>query len=515
MISFMLIMSFNQNAFAKNQGTIELQPIGRYETGVFDEGATEIVAYDRFTQRLFSVNSDAKTIDILDISDPTNPFLIGQIAVTPYGDKANSVAVKRGIVAAAVEADSAQDPGSVVFFNVFGEYLNDVQVGALPDMLTFTPNGQYVLVANEAEPNDEYTVDPEGSVSVIDIRRGVQRATVRTADFQKFNGQEDDLRSAGIRIFGPDASAAQDFEPEFITVSKNSKKAFVTLQENNAVAVVDVKNAEVIDLFSLGTKNHSLEENALDASNRDDAINITTWPVMGMYQPDAIASFSKGGMTYLVTANEGDARDYDGFSEETRVEDEVLDSTAFPNAAFLQQEENLGRLKITNTIEKNNNDQFTELFSYGGRSFSIWDAYGNLIFDSGDELEQITAELLPDDFNSTDNENDSFDDRSDDKGPEPEGVVVAKIRGHHYAFIGLERVGGIMVYKVSDPTRPEFIQYINTRNFKVDAENPDAGDLAPEGLLHIRKAFSPNKKDLLVVAYEVSGTITIFEIDHK
>jgi hypothetical protein len=337
---------------------------------------------------------------------------------------------------------------------------------------------------------------------------------VRTADFQKFNGQEDDLRSAGIRIFGPDASAAQDFEPEFITVSKNSKKAFVTLQENNAVAVVDVKTAEVIDLFSLGYKDHSLEENALDASNRDDAINITNWPVMGMYQPDGIASFSNGGITYLVTANEGDARDYDGFSEEDRVKDVTLDPETFPNAATLQMEENLGRLLITNTMAKDEDGKFTQLFSYGARSFSIWDEDGNLIFDSEDDFERITAELLPDDFNSTDNENDSFDNRSDDKGPEPEGVVTAKIRGRQYAFIGLERIGGIMVYDVSDPTDPAFIQYINTRNFSGDPESGTAGDLAPEGLLYIGKEISPNKKDLLVVAFEVSGSITIFQIDH-
>jgi hypothetical protein len=514
MVSVMLILMLHQSALAKNNKNIELKPIGRYETGVFDEGATEIVAYDRFTQRLFSVNGAEAKIDILDISDPTNPTFIEAIDVTPYGAQANSVAVKRGIVAAAVEADIPQDPGTVVFFDAFGNFLNSVQGGALPDMLTFTPNGQFVLVANEGEPDDDYIIDPEGSVSVIDIRRGVERAIVRTADFKEFNGQEDELRDEGIRIFGPGSSAAQDFEPEFITVSKNSRKAFVTLQENNAVAVVDVKTAEVIDLFSLGYKDHSLEENALDASNRDDAINITNWPVMGMYQPDGIASFSNGGITYLVTANEGDARDYDGFSEEDRVKDVTLDPETFPNAATLQMEENLGRLLITNTMAKDEDGKFTQLFSYGARSFSIWDEDGNLIFDSEDDFERITAELLPDDFNSTDNENDSFDNRSDDKGPEPEGVVTAKIRGRQYAFIGLERIGGIMVYDVSDPTDPAFIQYINTRNFSGDPESGTAGDLAPEGLLYIGKEISPNKKDLLVVAFEVSGSITIFQIDH-
>jgi hypothetical protein len=519
MVNFILVLAVHQNVFAKNKESIELTPIGSYRTRIFDEKATEISAYDLFTKRLFSVNANNATIDIIDISDPTNPVFIEAIDVTFYGKQANSVAVKRGVVAAAVEAKTKQKPGKVVFFNVYGRYLNDVDVGALPDMLTFTPNGKYVLVANEGEPNDEYTDDPEGSVSVIDIRRGVRRAKVRTADFQEYNGKEDELINAGVRIFGPDATAAQDLEPEFITISRNSRKAYVTLQENNAIAVIDIKRAEVIDIFSLGYKDHSLLRNAIDASDKDDAINIANWPVKGMYQPDAIASFTKCGMTYLVTANEGDERDYDpGFSEEVKVRDVDLDPTTFPNAATLKDKPNLGQLRITNTMTKikiGKDEYFTELFSFGARSFSIWDAYGNLIFDSGDDFEQIIAadEDFADYFNSNYNDNE-FDDRSPKKGPEPEGVVTAKIRGQNYAFIGLERIGGIMVYNVTNPYNPEFVQYINTRNFGGDPEEDTAGDLAPEGLLYIRKFFSPNKKDLLVVSFEVSGSITIFQIDH-
>jgi hypothetical protein len=511
-LGFLFVFGATQPAHAKHRKSIELRPIGHYQTGVFDDGATEIVAYDRITQRLFSVNSADTTIDIIDISDPTDPVFFDAIDVSQFGNNANSVAVKRGVVAIAVEAAVKQNPGSVVFYNVFGHYLNKVTVGALPDMVTFTPNGKYVLVANEGEPSDDYLVDPEGSVSIIDLRRGIRRASVRAVDFKQFNGHEEALDKAGIRIFGPGASAAQDLEPEYITVSKNSRKAWVTLQENNAVAVIDIKKAKVCDLFSLGYKDHTLPDNLLDVSNKDDTINITNWPVMGMYQPDAIASFSKEGRTFLLTANEGDARDYDGYSEEARVEDVILDLDAFPDAAKLQMEENLGRLKITNTRGQNEFDEFEELYSYGARSFSIWDTYGNLVYDSGDAFEQITADLLADNFNSTDNENGSFDNRSDDKGPEPEGIVTAKIRGRQYAFIGLERIGGIMVYDVSKPSKPEFIQYINTRDFDGIPQNGTAGDLAPEGLIVIKKAQSPIKKDLLVVAYEVSGSIRIFEI---
>ncbi|MBR8829171.1 MAG: choice-of-anchor I family protein [Gomphosphaeria aponina SAG 52.96 = DSM 107014] len=264
--------------------------------------------------------------------------------------------------------------------------------------------------------------------------------------------------------------------------------------------------------------------NALDASNEDGGINIRNFPVFGMYQPDAIASYEIDGETYIVTANEGDSRDYDGFSEEERVADLALDPNIFPNASELQQENQLGALTVTNTLGKNSEGKYEKLYAFGARSFSIWDTEGNLIFDSGDQFERIIAEDLPDFFNSTNDDNDSFDNRSDDKGPEPEGVTLGVIDGQTYAFIGLERVGGIMIYNVTNPTAPEFVQYVNNRNFvdengefiEVQLEdgstNPDTGDLGPEGLIFISAEDSPNGKDLVVVANEVSGTTSIFEI---
>jgi hypothetical protein len=201
-----------------------------------------------------------------------------------------------------------------------------VEVGALPDMLVFTPDGKRVLVANEGEPNDAYDVDPEGSVSIIDLPNDITKLTqanVRTATFDKFNDAELD---PSIRIFGPGATVAQDLEPEYITVSKDSKTAWVALQENNAIAVLDIDSGEFTALRGLGFKDHRLPGNELDVSDRDKQINITNWPVFGIYQPDAIASYDYQGRTYIVTANEGDARDYDGFSEEFRVKDLMLDA---------------------------------------------------------------------------------------------------------------------------------------------------------------------------------------------
>lgn len=233
---------------------IKLTQIGIFDTGLFDEDAAEINAYDPDSQRLFVINGATDSINVLDLSDPTEPTALLNIDLTDFGAGVNSVAVKNGLVVAAIENDNSQEPGQVVFFNSNGDFLKAVTVGALPDMVTFTPNGDKLLVANEGEPNDE--VDPNGSISIIDLTAGVNNATVSTADFTRFNGQEEELRSRGVRIF-PDRSFAEDAEPEYISVSPDGSTAFVTLQENNAVAVVDIAAGEVTEIQPLGVKDFS------------------------------------------------------------------------------------------------------------------------------------------------------------------------------------------------------------------------------------------------------------------
>ncbi len=499
-------------------GAITLTVLGTYTniTETFAEGASEIVAYDPVSQTLYVVNGYAAAIDILDITDPTLPTLLSQIDVTPYGDNVNSVAVQNGVVAAAVEADPVQDPGKVVFFDRAGNYLNDVTVGALPDMVTFSPDGQTVLVANEGEPNDDYDNDPEGSVSLIDISGGVAAATVTTVGFTDFNvgGPRNGELPAAVRIYGPGSTVAQDLEPEYITVSPDSSTAYVTLQEANALAVINIDTAHVNAIVSLGFKDHLSNGAGLDASDRDNIINVANWPVWGMYQPDSIASYEQGGNLYLVTANEGDTRDYDAYGEEDRVKNLDLDPDVFTDAATLQLDENLGRLTVTTANGDTDNDgDFDALYVPGARSFSIWNASGQLVYDSGDAFEQITASMYPDDFNSTNDENGTFDNRSDNKGPEPEALALGQIHGQMYAFIGLERLGGVMVFDVTDPMAPEFVQYVNNRDFAGDPEAGTAGDLGPEGFYFIPGAFSPTGDPLLAVANEISGSTTLYSIE--
>ena len=484
--------------------SIELTQIGRYDSGIFDEGAAEITAYDPGSQQLFVINAANSTIDILDVSDPSDPTFTDAINIEDLGGGINSIAIKDGTIAAAIEGESAQDKGSVVFFDIEGNVLNQVTVGVLPDMVTYTPDGTKVLVANEGEPDeDDPTINPEGSISIIDVSEGVEQASVATADFKAFNGQEAELRERGVRIF-PEVDFANDAEPEYITVSPDGTQAFVSLQENNAIAVVDLHEHKVVDIQPLGLKDYSLEGNALDASDEDGGINIENEPVFGLYQPDAIAAYEVDGATYYVTANEGDARD-----EDERVEDLELDADAFPNAEKLQAEDELGRLEVSTIDGDTDGDgDYDRIVSYGGRSFSIRDAHGNLVFDSGDDFAKITADRVPELFNSN-GTIDSFDTRSDAKGTEPEGVVVGEIDGKQYAFVGLERTGGIMVYDVSDPANAEFVQYINP----IDEATGDALDLAPEGLEFIAAEDSPNGTPLLAVSNEISGTVSVYQID--
>ena len=504
-----LFLFFSSTLFSQNP-KITIEPIGTYATGVFDEGAAEIVVHDPATQRLFVVNGDSKAIDVLDIMDPTSPSLLFSIPVDAYGAGVNSVAVSNGLVAVAVEADPHTDPGQIVTFDTDGNFVNAYPAGALPDAVVFTPDGNYVLSANEGEPNDEYTIDPEGSITIVHL----PTQTVSQATFTKYNTSKASLMAKGVRVFGPNATVAQDLEPESLTIGTNGRKAYVTLQENNAFAIVDIASANIERILSFGEKNHGIGRNGFDASDRDDAINIKPWKrVYGMYQPDAIDNFEHNGKEFLITANEGDARDYDGFSEEIRIEDVEL----LFKSEDLQNEENLGRLTITNEAITNTRGtfegKFFKFFAFGARSFSIWSARsGNQVFDSGNQFEKITSQRLPSEFNSTNDENGSFDSRSDAKGPEPEGVVVGYVDGYRIAFIGLERIGGIMLYDITNPYAPKFIDYVNNRNFEADAESPEAGDLGPEGLFFIKAEDSPTGSALLVVGNEVSGTTTIYRV---
>jgi len=513
---------------------IKLTMLGRYDSGIRGASGAEIVQHDPLSQRLFTVNAQAKSVDVISIADPASPTLVGTISET-LGN-ANSVAVHQGLVAVAFEAPVKTDLGSVVFYSAQTlEKLATFQVGALPDMLTFMPDGEAVLVANEGEPNAGYTIDPVGSVSVIDLRWVENRLNgpelqalgqVRTADFTAFNPEIDDLRKTGVRIYGPGADVAHDLEPEYIAVAHDGRSAWVSLQEANSIGVLDLSDLGApyfSDILPLGLKDHSLPGNELDASDRDPrnapTQNIRNWPVYGLYEPDAIASYAIKGKTYYVLANEGDDRnDWVDPDETGRVKDLVaagqIDTTAFTTPADLSDDARLGRLTVTTAQVPRKNGKMTELHALGGRSFSVRSDDGTLLFDSGSQLERITA-AYPGGLFNTSNDNNTLEDRSDNKGPEPEGVAVGKIRGRTFAFIGLERFGGIAAYDVTNPKEARYVDYINTRNFAISptAPKPSVTDAGPEGVAFISADDSPNGKPMIVVGNEISGTTLVLGLD--
>lgn len=492
---------------------IELNYIGSFDPSSNNSSTCEIVVHDPVSQRLFTTSAVAGFLDIINFSNPTSPSVITSVDMNSYGG-VTSVAVKNGIVAVASPNADETLNGSVVFFDTNGVFLKQVTVGALPDMVVFSPDGTKVMTANEGQPNANYSIDPEGSVSIIDISGGIASLTqtnVTTLLFTDYNTQEAALIASGVRKLKMSSTLSQDFEPEYITISADSQKAYVTLQENNAIAEINLTNNTIADIWALGKKDMSLPGNGFDISDNNNEVLIANWPVSAFYIPDAVANYTVNGITYIVTANEGDEKEYTGFEERTTVgaSSYVLDLAIFPNAAVLKQNHNMGRFRVTNLDGNTDGDsEFEEINCVGSRSFSIFNtATKQIVFDSGDDFEMYTSVNFPTLFNA-DHEDNTPKGRSRSKGPEPEGVATAQIGDKTFAFISLERVGGVMVYNVTDPNNVTFVDYKNTRS-----TSAYSGDHGPEGITYIAPENSPTEFGYILVANEISGTITIFEVD--
>lgn len=470
--------------FFVNEDPATFAEVGTLDIG--DVGAAEISAFDPSTNRLFVVNNGTVSkIDVIDFKDPANMKVLTSIAMLPYGGAVNSLAVSDGKLAAAIESTDKQANGKVVVFKT-SDYseIKVINVGALPDMVTFSPDGKYIMTANEGEPNDAYTNDPAGTISIINVAD----YSVSTIDFSGYVGQLAALKAKGFRVFGVGNDMVKDVEPEYITISEDSKTAWVTLQENNAIAKVDIASKTITNIFPLGFKDYNAEGNEIDPSDKDDKIAAAKWNVKGIYMPDGIAVILNGGTPFLFTANEGDAREYTGFSEIKRMKDIKLDAAAFPTGAALRTDPQLGRLNITTTLEDTDNDgDFDALYSLGSRSFSVWNGNdGTQVFDSKNELDVKTIAAAV------------YDDaRSDDKSVEPEGITIGKIGNTNVAFIGMERADAVAVYNINNPAKPVFLQLLK------------CGD-APEGVLIIPAKNSPTKKSLLVVSSENDGVIKVY-----
>lgn len=527
---------------------LDLRFVSRLEGCDTGSISSEIAVYDPMTKTVLVTNGEDNAIDVFALNNDLELVECLQFDLTPYGAGVQSVAVKNGRAVAVVAADPVTDPGSAVFFDISVgplnlTYVDGEQVGALPDMVTFNETGTHALVANEGEPrcidtDPTNAINPEGSISIIPVNGTI--GPVTTADFTSFNGQEAMLQANDVRVgTWPGASVAQDMEPEYITVKNGT--AYVTLQENNSIAEVDIATSTITKIIGLGLKNHNRFRNRIDASNEDFAANLRRWPVHGMYMPDAIASWASkiNGKHYIVTANEGDGREYFDnlendedisdaicFIDEARVKDITLDPsiTAPGIDGDIQDDENLGRLKVSKffpseflggTPPTNDTDpsdvpglSYSKLANYGGRSFTIWNQWGNKVWDS----RALLASLVLNDIGADKwvfgpiigteyiEGDEGIDDRSDDKGIEPEAIEIGHAYDRDLLFVGLERAGGIMLFDVTHPRSPKFIEWQQSK------------DVAPEGIDFVSADVSPTGEPLVIVAYEETGSTVIWKV---
>lgn len=564
---------------------VKVEVVGRFSAGgseIAGKSAAEIVQFHQVSNSAFAVNSALNQIEVINLANlPTtevgNPITDTSLSSTAFTfpnqvtvllpnntnetitlGAANSIAIFENTLAIAVEADEKTNAGAVLFYQLnnqgVGTFIKAVKVGALPDMVTFTHDGNKVLVANEGEPNSDYTIDPEGSISVISITNNLPENLANninlstnitfSSDLLSANDYDTDaerialLKQSGLKLAGPvHTTLAQSLEPEYISVSEDNQTAFVSLQENNAIGIINLNN-NTIEIKPLGFK--SWDEFQLDFTNKDEIASFShVKNLFGMYQPDTITSYQWNGATFVLSANEGDSRDYDGYSEEVRVKDIIdvdeLNKALSPELqAFYDASggsDGLGRLKVTTALGDADNDGVYEaLYAYGARSFSIWDQNINLVYDSGDDFGKISASVLGKNFNSAHTEN-KGDNRSDDKGGEPEAIAVGKVGDRTYGFIAAERSGDLFVYDITNPFNVTFSAFYNNRDFNVDFELDDdldnpcdpnegmdctmissAGDLGPESIKFVSADHSPTGKPLLIIGNEVSGSVTIYQV---
>ena len=495
------VTSFNQ----------KMSELANYNTkaGVDPEGGVaEIVKYNKFNQTMYLVSGATQAIHVVSLADlstsehvdldATKIITLASLGISDAGDITSvDVSPNGQEIAVAIQHQEYDQNGYIVRLDAEGNFISKTTAGVQPDMITYTPDGTMILVANEGEPRNGYgkdIVDPKGTITALDI--AANEAT--EIDFTAFDSSV--ARQALVDknvILKKGTAPSVDLEPEYITVDNNSLTAYVSLQEANSIASIDLTTKQVKRIDSLGFKDYSTGANKIDLYKKDKTINIeNNDSFLGVYMPDGISSYEVNGKTYLLTANEGDSREWGEYCNE--VEEKYVSPYSDEQSKIV-------------TIDTSDYDGFDDLsknYLFGGRSFSIIDADTmTMVSDSHADFEEITAKLLPDYFNCS-NDDISFKDRSGKKGPEAEDVKMMMIDGKATAFIGLERIGGVMMYDISNPANPTYSDYINLRNFSDDI----AGSVSPEGLCAISSKDSPTNKPMLLVANEVSGDVNVIEV---
>ena len=527
-------------------GEIELTKVAGYSTGEFnvDGGVMEIISYSQKTGYAYAVNGQSGVLAVIDLSKINENEVLEGIDIDIkgivekedpafiYGDMTSvSVSSSGDKLALALQDERYDANGRVAIFDCREDgsvvYLFMVEAGVQPDMVLFVGD-DLVLSADEGEPRagfGEGIMDPAGSVTIVDVAG-------RKSNIVGFSSFDDDaslkaLDKSGVLVMNGKLPSV-DFEPEYIAYSDG--KAYVTLQEANAIAVLDVETGSFDGVYPLGFEDYG--KYPVDIDKKDDAYSPISYPgLYGIRMADGISAFTSNGSTYLVTANEGDAREWGDEEEGTfyisEDERDFSDGDTSPLSIVSKVNGNLdGKVVFFKSGDFSGLDENSE-YIFGGRSFTIYKVTGNgleEVFTSGNDLEEISFEAYPEYYNAS-NDNSSLDDRSGKKGVEAESVATGVVDGRTYEFVALERIGGVVVYDVTDVENVSFVTYVNTRDFETVVPGSEVyedgeldkwvtgGDVAPEGLCFVSSQSSPNGKALLLVASEVSGTVAVFEIE--
>ncbi|MCI7443392.1 MAG: metallophosphoesterase family protein [Clostridium sp.] len=509
--------------FENKTSDLKLQQTARYVSGMTnpDGGVMEIVDYNTQTGWAYAINGQSgkltaiaikdienkDKVDLLDGNDIDIKSLV-QVDGFVYGDM-TSVAVSHDgkTLAVAIQAEEYDKNGRVALFDCEKDgtltFKQSLEVGVQPDMLTYTNDDKKILTANEGEPREGYeddAVDPKGSISIINV----QSQEVETVDFTSFDNKREELVNDGI-ILKKDTAPSVDLEPEYIAVS--DKNAYISLQEANAIAVLDLNTNKIKDIYSAGYEDYS--KVAIDIDKKDEKYDAKTYESLrGIRMLDGISVYTVDGVDYLLTANEGDSREWGNYLNED--ERNFGKGKTSPTGKITAENSGLtGKVVFFDANDYDGLDSEND-YLFGGRSFTIYKIEDNFlteIFTSKNDFESKTSEYIPDYFNCS-NDDKTIDDRSGKKGPEPETVIIGQIEDKTYAFVGLERIGGIMVYDITEPYKATFVNYINSRDFSSDI----AGDDSPEGLHFISGEDSLTGQAQLVAAYEVSGTVGVYDV---
>ena len=507
-----LCLVYLLSLFAYGQ-TLPIGKIHTYKAGGFNSGSVKDLCFDHTVQQLYSVNQNSTGFRIIDYSDVSKPNVLQLVDVSGFMSNIRSIEAATGFVFVAGDGSSAQLPGKLLIYTNKGIFVKQLSLGATPDRMGFSDNNRYLIIANEGVPDDNHVSDPQGTVNIIDVSSGINpltQADVKTVDFTLLDTTAYDPL---IHIYAWNgALPSQDVEPEAVTVRSDNNTALIALQENNAIAVIDLSTASLTDVKGLGYRDYSVK--GLDASDVGSSVNIATHPrLYGIHQPSDLASFSHMNADYVLTVNQGDPRDYTMYNEMVQVKNQPVDPSKFNNLADLLNDTVLGRLWVTSEFGDMNGDLLKDsLFSFGSRSISILDSTGTEIWNSGDEMAQIVLGLQASNFNSSSDDNNSLKNRSVWMGVEPTALAIGEVDGTRYAFISLYQMGGVFIYDISDPANPVFEMYQLDRDFSVAASDPLAGDMGPLDLEFVSASNALQGLALLFVANRVSSTISVYQM---